>query len=539
MKRTARTQLPEVLRHGRDYLAFCQTYREFLQDPITITQAKNSVRRGLDNRRTNFLRLVEENVFLNPTSPYLPLMQNAHCEMGDLEKMVSSEGLEQTLLILRREGVYISFEEYKGRRPVVRNGREILLSPEDFLNKNLTGVVSAETGGSTGAARKIGVHLQHIAAETAARMMAFEAHGLQYAPFAIWMGVFPDPSGPKNILRSVKHGLIPDRWFANVVPATSLKRRLTAQLYNQTIVLLGRLSGVPIPPAESLPLNQALVVAEWMSETLKSHDQCVVRGQVSKGVRVALAAEEAGLDLTGGIFLLSGEPLTPGKAGVIARTGAIVVPKYSFSEHGTIGIGCADPAGEDEVHVFQDMIEMIQFPRQVPGHDVVVDAFHWTSLSPTAPNILLNVESDDYGIMERRVCGCMLGSCGYHKHLREIRSFQKLTGEGVTLIGSDAIRAIDEVLPARFGGSPLDYQIAEEEDDDGLTRVSLIIDPRVAITSEQEVIDTFVKATGYNDLRKTWNLVDTLRIKRQAPILTRRGKLMPLHLSGSHPSGMD
>jgi hypothetical protein len=528
-----------VLRIGRDYLAFCRTYREFLRDPITLAQAKCSVKLGLDNRRANFLGLVEENVFSNPTSPYLSLMQSAHCEMGDLEKMVSLEGLEQTLLTLRREGVYISFEEYKGRQPLVRNGQEICFRPGDLLNRNLTGVVSAETGGSTGTATKIGVHLHHIAAESAARLMAFEAHGLQNAPFAIWMGVFPDPSGPKNILRSVKHGLIPDRWFANVVPATSFKRRLKAQIYNQTIVLLGHLSGVPVPAAESLPLDQALVVAEWMSETLKSHGQCVVRGQVSKGVRVALAAEKAGMDLTGGVFLLSGEPLTPGKAGVIARAGAIAIPKYSFSEHGTIGIGCADPVCEDEVHVFQDLIEVIQFPRQVPGHDLVVDAFHWTSLSPTAPNILLNVESDDYGIMEKRVCGCMLGSCGFHKHLREIRSFQKLTGEGVTLVGSDALRALEEVLPARFGGSPLDYQLAEEEDDDGLTRVSLIIDPSVTIASEHDVIDAFVKATGYTDLRETWNVVDTLRVKRQVPTLTRRGKLMPLHLSGPHPSGSD
>lgn len=505
-------------------------YRDFLRHPISLAEARKIVRRGLRDRRANFLHMVRQNIFSNPNSPYLQLMQAAHCEMGDLEKMVASKGLEQTLLTLRREGVYISFEEFKGRKPLVRNGREIPIRAEDFRNRNLTGVLDAETGGSTGVGRRVGLHISHIAAQAPARMLAFEAHGLQSSPFAIWMGVLPDSSGPNNVLRSAKYGQVPKRWFAHVVTADSLKRRLKSRLYNRAIVVLGRLSGIPIPEPEPLPFDQALVVAEWMSEELKSFGQCVLRTQVSKGLRVALAAESAGVNLTGATFVLGGEPVTPGKVAAIRRTGAATVPMYSFSEHGTVGIGCANPVGEDEIHVFQDIIEVIQFPRKVPGHDIVVDAFNWTSLSPTAPNILLNVESDDYGVVEERACGCGLDSCGFRKHIRNVRSFQKLTGEGVTLIGSDAIRALEEILPARYGGSPLDYQLLEEEDNDGLTRVSLIIDPSVPIDNEQDVIETFVTATGNHALRQVWGPVNTLRIKRQKPILTSRGKMNPLHL---------
>jgi hypothetical protein len=393
-------------------------------------------------------------------------------------------------------------------------------------------MLEGETGGSTGASRRIAVHIDHLAAQAPARMLSFEAHGIRSQPHAIWMGVLPDSSGPNVLLRPTKHGQVPERWFANVITADRLKGRLKARMYNGAIVHLGRLSGVPIPSPVPLRLDQALVVAEWIAKTLDSRGNCVFLGHVSKGVRVAVAARKAGLDLTGATFVLVGEPVTPGKVAAVAASGAVTVPMYAFAEHGEIGVGCTNPIGEDEIHVFEDTLAIIQAPRKVPGYDIVVDSFHWTSLSPTAPNILLNVESDDYKIVEERNCGCALHSYGYRKHMREIRSFQKLTGEGVTLIGSDAVRALEEVLPARYGGSPLDYQLAEEEDDQGMTVVSLIIDPSVPITSERDVIETFIKATGYHDLSSVWDSGNTLRIKRQKPILTQLGKLMPLHLSG-------
>ena len=48
-----------------------------------------------------------------------------------------------------------------------------------------------------------------------------------------------------------------------------------------------------------------------------------------------------------------------------------------------------------------------------------------------------------------------------------IRSHEKLTAGGMTLLDTDVIRLLDEVLPARFGGAPTDYQLVEHESDDG------------------------------------------------------------------------
>ena len=232
----------------------------------------------------------------------------------------------------------------------------------------------------------------------------------------------------------------------------------------------------------------------------------------------------------------AGEPPTPAKVTEIVRTGARYVPNYSIVEIGPIGLGCARPSDINDIHVFKDTVALVQYAREVPGSKIAVDAFYFTTLLPTAPKLMLNVESDDYGVIETRSCGCPLQSCGFTEHLRHIRSFRKLTGEGVTLVGSDMIRILEEVLPAKFGGSPLDYQLMEEEDEQGFTRLNLLVSPRIEIADEAAVIETVLEALGHSSVaadlaRAIWKQAKTIRVKRMEPIWTARGKLMPLNLA--------
>ena len=199
-------------------------------------------------------------------------------------------------------------------------------------------------------------------------------------------------------------------------------------------------------------------------------------------------------------------------------------------------MGCFRPADSNDVHFFKDGLALIQFPRQVPGSEITVDAFHFTTLLLTAPKLMLNVESDDYGIIETRSCGCPLESYGYTDHLRDIHSFRKLTTEGVTLVGSEMVQILEEVLPAKFGGSPLDYQLAEEEDEQGFTRLNLLISPKVKLADEATVIEAVLQAMGRGSIgadlaHSLWGQAKTLRVKRMEPVWTARGKLMPLHLA--------
>ncbi len=261
----------------------------------------------------------------------------------------------------------------------------------------------------------------------------------------------------------------------------------------------------------------------------------MVRGQVSRVLRVAIAARALGIDLTGAILMGGGEPPTTAKVAVIRSTGATFRSSYFFVEAGPVGFSCLETDDPNDQHFFKDHLALIQAPRRVPGFDVTVDAFYYTTLLPTAPKLLLNVESDDYGIIERRSCGCPWNELGFTDHVREIRSFKKLSGEGVTLVGSDMERVLEKVLPGRFGGTPLDYQLVEEEDERGFTRLTLLVSPTVTLIDERAAIDTVLDALhssgAAGDLsRALFRQADTLRVRREAPRLTRHGKFMPLQL---------
>jgi phenylacetate-coenzyme A ligase PaaK-like adenylate-forming protein len=277
---------------------------------------------------------------------------------------------------------------------------------------------------------------------------------------------------------------------------------------------------------------------------LKAHGRCLILAPVSRALRLCVAAYEAGLDLTGATCMIAGEPPTPAKVRGITRTGARCFPTYGLAEIGRIGVGCAQPAGCNDLHLLKDAFALIQYPRRVPGAESSVDAFNVTTLLLTTPTLMLNVEIDDYGILETRSCGCPLEQLGFTEHVQEIRSFSKLTGEGVTLIGSEMIYILEDVLPTRFGGSALDYQLIEEEDEQGFTRLSLLVSPKIELADERVVIETVLDALGHGSVmadsaRAIWRQAQTLRVKRAEPVWTARGKLMPLHLvrrNNSSPS---
>ena len=524
-----------ILADMKMYGRFAWGLRGFLRETITLEEAKAIVRRRMAERETNFLRLIEKGIFGYPRSPYLPLLKLAQVEMGDIQNMVRAKGLEDTLRALREAGVYVTFEEFKGREPMARGGQVIPVQARDFDNPFLRHYYEAQTGGTTGAGTRVGTDLDHLAAQAPNIMLTHEAHVILDVPTAIWFGVLPDSSGPNSILRRVRFGQVPQKWFSSVV-ARDFRPSFKNRLATQYIIVAARLSGVPIPWPEPVSLDQADVVARWAARTLQTHDTCLIITHVSKALRICIVAQEQGLDLTGVVLWGGGEPPTPAKVRQITEAGARWMPGYWFTEVGAVGMGCARPADENDIHLFRDAVALTQHPRQVSDTAFSVDAFYFTSLLPTAPKLMLNVESDDYGVIEQRCCGCLLESYGFTEHLRHIRSFSKLTGEGVSLVGSEMVRILEEVLPARFGGSPLDYQLLEEEDEQGFTRLILVVSPKIKVADETEVIEVVLEALRQSSVaadlaRAVWSQAQTLRVKRMEPLLTARGKLMPLYLA--------
>jgi len=524
-----------ILADLKMYGRFAWGLRGFLKHILTLEEAKAIIKKRMEERETNFLRLVKKGIFGYPKSPYLPLMKLAQCEMGDIENMVKTKGLEGTLHAMREAGVYITFEEFKGREPIVRKGKVFSVEAHDFDNPYLGTFYYAKSGGSTGAGTRVATDLDHLTAQTPRMMLAYDAHGLFDAPTAFWYGILPDHTGINNNLRHALFGKVAQKWFFPIA-RQELKSSLKNWLATQYIIAMARLVGAPIPYPERVPLDQAIVIARWAAKTLETQGACLIRSHISMAVRICIAAGEEGLNLTGATFMGGGEPPTPAKVAQITRRGARWVPTYFFTEAGAVGIGCAQPVDENDLHFFKDALALIQFPSQVPGTEIVVDAFCFTTLLPPAPKIMLNVAIDDYGIIEKRSCGCPLESYGFTDHLRHVRSFRKLTGGGVTLVGSEMVHILEEVLPARFGGNPLDYQLSEEEDEQGFTRLSLLVSPSVGVLDEETVIKTILESLSRSGVaadltRAVWSQAGTFRIKRMEPIWTARGKLMPLHLS--------
>jgi len=272
-----------------------------------------------------------------------------------------------------------------------------------------------------------------------------------------------------------------------------------------------------------------------MAATKREVGGCSLSCSASSAVTVCQAAMEHDLDIQGTHFFVSAEPLTEAKRRQIESAGAWASSRYSISEVGRIGLGCPEGTAADDCHLVSDTVAMVQRRRRVDHTDISVDSLLYTPLMPSAPKILINVESDDYACVETRSCGCLFGELGLKQHLSNIRSYAKLTGSGMTIVGSDFVRILEEVLPRTYGGVATDYQLLEEEDSRGSTRLSLIISPGVGALDEGDVIATVlgelrdnVHAGGLT--ASLWSQAEALRVKRMDPI-PNRGKITTLHLA--------
>jgi hypothetical protein len=513
------------------YARFMWDLPRFLRRRLTLDDARTRIADLLANREEGFLRLVQRGIYSQPKSPYRFLLKEAGCEYGDLVKLVGDEGLEGALATLYDRGVYVSFDEFKGRRPIVRGSRTLDTVAEDFDNPHLRRHYESESGGSTGVGTRVGVELDNIFEGAHTFMLGVSAQGLLNAPHVLWTSVLPNNVGVVSILRSAVIGNVVARWFAPVAPRDQ-RQPLRFRLTSAYIFAVSDAMGIGLPRPEPLPVSEAAKIARVSADYVKLKGECLVRCAVSMSLRVALAARDKGIDLTGVTFMGAGEPPSAAKVSGITSSGARYVPTYTFSEGGQVGMGCTNPIDGTDVHFYRHRLAVIQRPQAVPGSEAKVDTFCYTSLLPTAPKLMLNMESDDFGIFERRSCGCPLESAGLPEHIRQVRSARKLTGEGITLIGSDLVRIMEEVLPARFGGSTLDYQLVEEEDSSGFTRMTLLVSPELPIADEGEPVRVLLEALGKGELRAdiaraVLSAAGTVRLRREKPVANSRGKLPP------------
>jgi hypothetical protein len=522
-----------VLKHFTDLimgsLRYATGLRGFLAETIDLEDAKIILTKQLQEREETFLRLVERGIYGNPRSPYRRLLQHAGLEFKDVQALVRNLGLEPALSQLYEAGVYVSLDEFKARVPIRRDGLEFPVTTQDFNNPLLKAQYEGSTGGTRSGGTRVDIDFDFLAHEAAGYRCNINANGMEGRPIVVWQAAPPSRQGLGNIFRLARQGLMPEKWFVPNKPSWN-RQGVQARAMMAYTLLVSRLVGRPIPRPEFTP-NPDYVI-RYLAEAVRQGRPAVILCAPSQAVRLCSRAEEIGADLCGTVFRGGGEPFTAGKVAVLERVGAEANPSYAMFEAGTISYRCGAPAYSDDMHLLSDKVALQQRPKQLAGGSEV-QAFVLTTLLESTSKLMLNVEIGDYGVLEERDCGCLWQQLGFTTHVHDVRSYEKLTSESVTFMGSMLIDLIEETLPARFGGSATDYQMVEEEEE-GLPRVSILVSPRVGPVDEEAVIETVLSALTSSDTNRRqagmWRSAGTLRVRRSEPFATATGKIAPLHV---------
>jgi hypothetical protein len=485
-------------------------------------------------------------VFENARSPYLPLLSARSIGPGEIGKWVDAGGVESALEKLRDEGVYYTVDEFKGKKSVQRGGLSFRLQEKDFDNPFIHSAYEVGSGATRSAGTRVRIDYDYLTQRSLYDAFILDMHGVLTAPIANWFPVFPGAPGINSSLRFARIGNPPRKWFSQV-EKSHVKVNWEKRLGVKYIFFVSRLRGVPLAQPEYVGLNDAYAVALWVSRMLQENAACVVYTFASSAVRVCMAAMENNLNVAGARFLVTGEPLTPQKKKEIEAVGARAVPIYGISEAGVIAAGCdQDYPQSDHCHLLKDSTAIISHALKVEHSDAEVQSFLFTSLLYESPKILLNVGMGDYGEIAQGDCPCPLGRAGFDTHVSSIRSYEKLTGEGVTFVDTDFIRIVERELPRKYGGQSTDYQLLEEEDARGLTRLKLLVSPRIGTVDEEEIARSFIRFLKSASVSpeswtqsgpEMWGQARTLRVRREYPVATRAGKILPFHITRSKAGG--
>jgi hypothetical protein len=529
------SQLRTDLKTASGMLPFLVGLRGFFREQVTLEQAKLEIKRALDDREARFLRLVQSHIYQRPSSPYLRLLKHAGCEFSDLRTHVRQRGLENTLEQLAREGVYLTSDEFKGKKEIVRGGQSFRVSPEDFQRQDSpSGIVTQSSGTKNRPVQSL-CGLDWIATRAAGTSVFFAAHNLFSSSHALYDAILPT-SSVSHLLTNAKLGIRTDRWFAPEVPERNRLEGWYHYLATYSIVAMGKCFPSGFPKPELVDPQNVAPIVQWISGQKRRGSRCYIITVASSAARVARMAWEMGVSLEGTKFNVAGEPFTEAKENAIKKAGAVATSRYSFGDVGPVGYGCAEPLHRDEVHVKQHLLAVISHPKPLVHCATQIRPLLVTTLHPAAPRLLLNVENGDYVTLEQRDCGCELGSVGLTLHLHHIRSYEKFTSEGMNYFYGDLYQLFEKTLPTEFGGGPGDYQLVEEEDNNGQTRLTLVVHPEVGNLDEGQVLARLRTAFSHGSrgnrfMTEVWENAGTFRVKRQVPYASPRGKILPLHIA--------
>ena len=504
---------------------------KYVRRPHRLQESREELAARLENREANFLAVLKRAVFNNPASPYLELFKLAGCDFGDAEKLVNEYGLEAALHELFKAGIYLTVDSFKGRCLAELNGKKVTVNPDLLRNPLVRSHLELKSGGSRSAGTGVVFDLNfinHCALDTALVMHCRGGNAWLKANWEV-----PGGGALFSLLELCKCGSTPLRWFSQIAPQS---RSLHAR-YRYSHWLLfwgGLLGGRSMPRPKHVSLEDARPIASWMAQVLAGGQTPYLLTYPSNALRVCRSAVEHGFDISGAQFTIAGEPCTATRMKSLRSCGVSVQPKYGIMETGPVGYGCEYPDAPDDVHLLSDLHALIQPGKDHATGNLPPRALLFTSLSLTAPIVLINVSMGDQAIMEKRDCGCKLQDLGWRTHLKNITSFEKLTLGGMNFSDHDVVRVLEEDLPNRFGGGLTDYQIVEKEGHDGEPILRLVASPDLGEIDHEELIRVFYHGLGKGSqansiMAQAWREGGIMSVERCVPYATRSGKILHLH----------
>ncbi len=526
--RTVATDVGRIPTH----VAYARRLGSWLRAPLDLAGARDVVRTALGRREAELLATLRNGVYSQPHSPYLALLRHAGIELGDIEAAVRGEGVEGALARLYDAGIRVTLDELKGRVPITRPGLELAVSTHDFKNPLARADLRLIGGGTRAPQRYVPIDLRLYGRDAAHLRLFQNAAGLEGRPIAAWRPSLPANPGIYHALLHAKLGQRTERWFAQLPPYPPRASVRSSGLLAVTLSVAA-LVGAGIPWPRHVPLERAAEVARWLAGHVAAGRRPYLNTTASGAVRVCEAARAEGLDIAGTAFRVGGEPYTPARDKVLTTAGCTGFPLLQSNEVGRIGVTCAARRNIDEVHLLLDKLAVLR--RDVEARTRRVEgALVLTTLWSRAPKLLLNVESDDTAVVEQGRCGCALGELGLDTRLHTIRSWEKLTTEGMTFTAALTIRLVEEVLPERFGGGPTDYQLVEDRSGP-ISQVLILVSPRVGPVDAEAVRETALSTLaaagmGPRFMADSWREAGLPRVERREPYATGRPKILPLHV---------
>jgi hypothetical protein len=218
----AYSQLKTDLGAARGMLSLVLELRKFFDHQVILEQAREDIKRGLEQREKAFLDLVRAQIYERGAGVYFRLLRMAGCDFADLQSHVAHNGLENTLQKLADEGVYLTSDEFRGKKELVRGGRTFPVSRIDFkMPETDHGLMLMQSSGSRHKAQRYAFSLDRVSMLSRATCVFFSAHNLFDHDHAIYDAILPTSGGLRYLLTFAKFGIRVDRWIARQVPMIS------------------------------------------------------------------------------------------------------------------------------------------------------------------------------------------------------------------------------------------------------------------------------------------------------------------------------